>query len=179
MPLRRGFPGQSRQSQRRLTAWGIGPNATGLSLSSTSSQLWTNGVVLAVEERATIVRIRGVVHALEVNQDSVHAGFAGAIGIGLVNSQAFAAGIAAVPSPITEIDWPGWMYYQMFDIRAVTATESDGANAQSIEFNAQIDSKSMRKWGPEETMFGAIEVVEIGVAQMNFDADTRVLVKLS
>ena len=37
-------------------------------------------------------------------------GFNGAFGIGLVTRQALAVGVSAVPTPLDEEDWDGWLY---------------------------------------------------------------------
>ena len=178
MALRKGFHGRSR-SQKRITAWGLGPNAVDLVFSATGSQVWTFGSELATEDRTTIVRIRGNAHVLQTGGDVAGTGFAGAIGIGIVSKPAFTAGIVSMPTPTTDLEWPGWMYHRFFDTRVVTGTIGDGVNAAAVSQSFEIDTKAMRKFGTDEVLFGAIEVVERGVGNMEFHADSRILVKLA
>jgi len=178
MPLRRGFQGRNQSRPRRLTAWGSGPNSTGQPISSETTVIWSNGVVLVSEVKATIVRIRGLFSFYIESGDAISAGFSGAIGIGLVSNDAFAA--SAVPDAGVDVDWPGWIYHRFFDARVTTATIADGVNAATVKQQFEIDSKAMRKWGPQETLFGNIQTTaESGVATARFFADTRLLIKLS
>ena len=182
MAQRRGFPGRTLvRSQRRKTAWGLGPNANTILITAIDApQQWTNGVVLLNEQEVTIVRIRGNFHAVLTAVSSTHGGFAAAAGLGLVTLEAFNAGIASNPSPITDADWDGWMWHSFFDVRSITATIADGVNAFAISRTIEIDSKAMRKFNTDMVLFGAVEArFESGSASLVVDADSRVLVKLS
>ena len=109
-------------------------------------------------------------------QDSIGGGFAGAVGIGLVTDQAFAAGVASVPTPVTESAWDGWIYHRFFDTRAAsTATDTFAGSFERWE----MDSKAMRKWDEDMTLFAVTEVVEAGVCTLRVRADSRLLVMLS
>ncbi len=84
-----------------------------------------------------------------------------------------------MPTPLTEIEWPGWLFYEFFDIRSNTATIADGVNAFSSVARYQIDSKVMRKVDEGMILFGSFELVtELGTASVRFDAQTRLLFKL-
>ena len=173
----RGF--RPRTQSRRQTAWGAGPNAESQSLSATQSLIWTNGSVLALEQEVTIVRVRGYCNIILEATAAIGDGFSGAIGIGLVSSAAFAAGVASVPTPITEVDWSGWLYHKFFDLRSITATIADGVNSVACVQQFDIDSKAMRKQGSSMTLMGVVEVSESGTATAELNADTRILDKLS
>ena len=95
-----------------------------------------------------------------------------------MSSAAFAIGQTAVPTPITEADWPGWLYHQFGDCRVVTATIADGVNASGANFRMEIDSKAMRKQGADETLMAVLEVSEQGTATMEMHGDLRILDKL-
>jgi len=175
----RGFQRQSHGSgQRRLTAWDEGvAELSETTVTASGTLLWNAGVTLVQESRATVVRTRGLVDAFIIGPGIADGdGFAGAHGIGIVSSDAFAAG--AVPDPLTDSSWPGWLWYEHFEIRdpdvSNAATRSSSGFQRSV-----IDSKAMRKWGNAETMFGASEFVEIGGANMIIRADTRFLIKLT
>ena len=166
---------QSRSRTRRLTDWGFGVDAGGLGLTATAKTLWTTA--LAISTPFTIVRLRGYAHISLLTASSAADGFAGAIGIALVNSDAFTAGVASIPGPLTDANWDGWFYHQFFDIRTVTGTIGDGVNAGAASQRIEIDSKAMRKWDPSETMVGVIDVTESGVATGELNANTRLLLK--
>ena len=177
---RRGFRGSSLiRAPKRQVSWGVGPNASDILANTTQSQVWTNGVQLVAESEVTIVRIRGSLQLIQTSQTAVGDGVNGAIGIGLASAPAFAAGIGSLPTPLAEEDWQGWMWHQYFQMRAITATESDGSNAQAVNLRMDIDSKAMRKFGTETVLFGAIEFVLSGGAAWEFNARTRILAKLS
>ena len=179
MPSPRGSRGRTPARSRRQVSWSPGPNAVDLAFAATGSQVWTNGVQLVLEDRATIVRMRGWCHFIMKTTDSGGAGWAGAIGLGIVSAASFAAGVASVPTPVTESGWPGWLYHRFFDVRSITATIADGVNAAAVDLSWELDSKAMRKLGADEVVLGAIEVTEIGVSTAEFHADTRMLLKLS
>jgi len=180
MPRSHGrFHGQTR-APRRQTQWGIGPSAAEMSGSATESQIWSTGVVLGTTEaQATIVRLRGYLSLLQLTASAIGDGFIGAIGFGLVSTQAFLTGVGAVPTPFAEVGWPGWLFHTFFDIRQITSTEGDGQNALSSVFQLHIDSKAMRKWGEDMTLMAVIELIESGTGTWEMNAKTRVLLKLS
>ena len=175
MARRSQFPGRTRS--KRSTAWGIGPNAVDMSFTGTSSQLLTTGVSLAVESRATIVRVRGALHLILTAATAAGDGFRGAFGMGIVSNKAFTAGVASVPTPLSQVSWPGWIVHRYFDIRALTGTLGDGANAESASLRLDIDSKGMRKFADDEIFVGVFEVVESGTAVLEVQGDTRQLFK--
>ena len=180
MTLRRGFHGRSSPVRaKRITNWGLGPQAIDVEFSATGSQIWSTGAVLTIEAAVTLVRLRGLCSFYQTVADAPGTGFAGAVGIGLVTSQAFAVGVTAVPTPVTEVGWEGWLYHRFFDTRAITATIADGVNAVAVTNQFEIDSKAMRKWTDNFTLMGVVEVVEIGIGTVQMHADTRTLIKLS
>jgi len=127
----------------------------------------------------TIVRIRGHFQLFLTLVTAVGDGFHGAIGIGVFTNEAFASGAAAIPGPLTDADYDGWMYHQFIDVHGITLTEADGSNAVVMVQAGEIDSKAMRIQEDSQTLLGLIEVGEEGTAAAEFWADTRVLDKLS
>jgi len=172
----RGFQPRSR-SRKRSTSWGIGPESSPVSLSGTANALWTTGSVLGNEAKVTIVRIRGMASLFMQTATATGDGFNGAVGIGIVSAEAFAAGAASVPGPFTDSDWDGWMYHTFFNLNSSAGglSAEGGQASQRLE----IDSKAMRIFEDSETLFGAIEQVEEGTATAEFWANTRILLKLS
>jgi len=101
-------------------------------------------------------------------------GFTGAFGMGIVQSDAFAAG--ALPDPIGDMGWPGWMVHQIFSLHGPVVSGTDLAQT-TLRF--EIDSKAKRIMKASETFFGVYETTEIGTAAMTCFANTRVLAILS
>ena len=180
MPYSRGsrYPRISASS-RRKTVWDGGPLEVDGSVTSSVARLWSTAVVLATAENITIVRIRGIIHLVVQTASANGAGFRGAIGIGIFPTAAVTAGVASLNIPNSDPDWGGWMWHQFFDVRSITATIADGVNAGVLHQRIEIDSKAMRKMGPQQSLVGITEVVESDTASMEIQAQTRVLVKLS
>ncbi len=126
----------------------------------------------------TLVRTRGYFRVVLDTVSAASSGFSGAFGIGLASLAAVTAGIASVPTPITEQEDELWLYWSAFSVSGVTATIADGVNAQSVEHFMEIDSKAMRKFEAGMAMYAAVEVVEIGAASMFVWHDSRMLFKL-
>jgi len=164
------------RSPRRLTDWGAGVNAGGVGAAATGKFLWTTS--LSVSSPFTMIRLRGYAHITLASSAAVGDGFTGAIGVALVNTDAFLAGAGSIPGPFTDQNWDGWFYHHFFDVRSITATIADGANASAASQRIVIDSKAMRKWDPSETMVGMFEVSESGAASIELNAQTRVLLKV-
>jgi len=169
---------QFQRTARRLTAWGLGPEEVDGAHSSSAASLWSSTVTLSASDNATIVRIRGLIKVTQLTATAAGDGFFGAVGIGIATSAAIAIGVTAVPTPLTEEDWEGWMWHSYFDVRATTATIADGVNAAGVVANLVIDTKAMRKFSSEMTLYGATEVVESGTALLELQGSTRALFKL-
>ncbi len=167
---------------RRLTAWGVGPDGVSQQLTSSGSLLFTNGASPA-SEPVTIVRTRGSLLFYLSASVTGGDGYHGAVGIGIVEANAFNAGIASMPTPITEEDWDGWMWHQYFHLLAPTpiaggaSQDGDAMLTVGAILRQEIDSKAMRKIHAEEVLFAAVEATEIGSATIVCALRTRILVK--
>ncbi len=107
---------------------------------------------------------------------SVGDGFRGASGIYLMTEDAFTVGVTAFLDPLLDANSDMWLWHSFFDVRAITATITDGVNAVGAVVTQEIDSKAMRKgFDPERVMVGVTGVIETGVASMQVFADTRQL----
>ena len=170
-------------SQRRRTAWDAGPLATGggQTIAAAGKTVWGTGKILALDSNVTLTRIRGMYTMWLDLVTAAGDGLFGAIGIGIVSSDAFGVGSSAMPGPFTDPAWPGWMWHQFFHIRGV-AVQSQGADVArnvSADFRIDIDSKAQRIFKINETFFGMTEVgSETGTAGAIFQANTRTLIKL-
>ena len=162
---------------RRATDWGFGIDFADQSITGSSKVLSTTSLGIATP--FTLIRMRGSFHMYLVGTaGALGDGFNGAVGIGLVSNEAFGVGITAIPGPQSDANWDGWIWQSFFDIRQITATLSDGANAAAASVRLEVDSKAMRKWDPGMTLVGVCEVVESGSQNMDVQADSRVLLKV-
>ena len=176
MALRRSASRIPRGPRRR-TGWDFGPGSGGVDVISSSSTgfFGVQGATF-LRQGDTLVRSRGDVEMFLTAVGASGDGFEGALGMGLASQNAVAAGIASVPTPITDIDWDGWVWHRMFSLHGSAATASEDNALPSRFF--EIDSKAMRKVGTEMSLYLAFEMTEIGTAVMNLFGGVRVLIKL-
>ncbi len=158
---------------RRETDWGEGPGSSGVSsISGSATTIIGSGMVITVGA-STLVRLRGLLDIFLTSSTSAGDGFFGAFGIGVVTSRAFAAGVTALPQPVTEIDWDGWMYHTFISVHEGSPDGPGDAGVHRIE----VDSKAMRKMDGDVTLVGVLQVFEIGTAAASVFFDSRVLIK--
>ena len=105
-----------RGSVRRQTTWGQGPGSGSTpgspqTISATGQTLLTIGSGIQLEG-ITLVRTRGEFTAFLTSVDALGSGFHGAIGMCIVSENAFNAGVTAVPHPIADVSWDGWIWFQ-------------------------------------------------------------------
>ena len=137
--------------------------------------LWANGVQANLDGLTT-VRIRGqfTLHLDVVT--TIGDGFAG-VGLGICNvsENAFGAGVASVPHPLTDIQWDGWMWHQLLGEFDGSSTTEVGRNPMEA-VRMEIDTKAMRKTRAGDLLIGVIELgTEVGAATLAFTSRTRVL----
>ena len=124
------------------------------------------------EDPFTIIRNRGAV-VVGPQAGSADLEVRGAYGAGIVSAEALAIGITAIPHPYRDADWSGWMVWRSFAFMLDVTTDIGRLiTSQSME----IDSKAMRKVGPNEALVFVAE--SQGGAFQIFDG-VRTLVKLS
>ena len=176
MARSRGFPSRSRSVSRQVS-WEEGPQAVDVTVASSAGKLWT-AVAVPTTAGLTVVRIRGFINVFQLTGTAAGDGFFGAFGIGITTDEAIAAGVASTPSPFEDEGWDGWIWHSYWDTRVITGTVSDGVNAGAVFQRIEIDTKGMRKLKLGMTMFGASDQTESGTASVEYNASTRVLVKL-
>ena len=120
----------------------------------------------------TIVRMRGQVsvkpEVLAADVDIV-----GALGVGIVSTDAFGAGAASVPGPFLQADWPGWFVWRSFSYH-FEFQDATGIHYPMWDF--EVDSKAMRKVSQNETV---VIMAESQVGAFRISTPLRMLVKLS
>ena len=142
--------------------------------SASASTILGNGVQTTFDG-FTLVRTRGLLRGFLRTATSAGDGFQGALGIGIVSSAAFNVGVGSVPTPITEVGWEGWVFWSPVSLHSAVAGVSVAA---SEEVELTVDSKAMRKFNSDMTLFAVLELIEIGTAAASFFFDSRMLFKL-
>ena len=183
--LRRSrFP--SRSAHR--TSWEVGPETSGngapQSLSVSGSQLAGTAVAATVDGQ-TLVWTRGELLMFLTLATAAGDGYHGAFGIAKATQAAVTAGVASVPSPITEETWDGWLYHRYFSIFAggpmavaTAAQETLQHAATTAALRIEVDSKAMRKFDQNESLYAVVEVAEHGTAVLEWAFNCRMLFKL-
>jgi len=178
----RGSHQAFRSSRKRLTAWAVGTGGTTVDTLINTGSTFIGSAVMPAVEGLTVIRIRGQFGVYQRLATAAGDGFSGIFGIGIATLAAVTAGIASVPTPITEVDDENWLYLQMFDVRSgqiFSAGGAPGAEQHGVVWRFDIDSKAMRKLPEGMALYAACEVVETGAATLEIVHDSRVLVKLS
>jgi len=176
-----------RTGARHRSSWGVGPATTaggaGQSLVSSTADLGGTAVSVGLDN-LTLIRTRGEFVAFLKTSASDANGFHGAFGIAKATSAAILAGVASVPTPITEQDWEGWLYHRYFSIfsggpiaAATAAQEALQVNNVCAALRIEVDSKAMRKSDIDEGFYCAVEIVEVGTATMSWTFNSRMLFK--
>ena len=90
----------------------------------------------------TLVRSRGQVSLTGDATGTADSRVVGAFGMGIVSTDARAAGIASIPGPFSDSDWGGWAVLRPFSFVWEFGSNVGFARA-SVEI--EVDSKAMRK----------------------------------
>ena len=176
--MSRGFrQGRSYPVPRRRKGWEAGPGQLGVQTQITATTaILVNGGIQILADGLTLLRLRGTMSAFLSAGFSL-GGFSGAFAVGIIDLQAFNAGVASTPTPIDEVDWDGWLYWEAFDLKQPTSTFDSAAPNSSLRM--PVDTKAMRKVKQDDVVFAAIQVVEVGTATLNWHFDSRMLFALA
>ena len=102
----------------------------------------------------------------------------------MVNENAFGVGVSAIPSPITDVFWDGWMVYETGTVKSIAPIGGgiivDPGVSGTAFSRMVIDSKAMRKIKFSDVLVGKFEVDnEVATSIIEAELSTRLLVKLS
>ena len=180
--LRGSFPARGFPSQRRLTAWELGTGGSGATAISSTGSTFIGAALGATVDGLTVIRIRGFWSVRLTLATSSLDGMTGAFAIGLATDAAVTAGVASVPTPITEQASENYLYVQYFEVKGAQAFSSGGAPGTE-QFGTylffEIDSKAMRKMSSDDALYSIVEVGStIGTTAIQVHHDSRALVKL-
>ena len=177
--LRRFRSPRTSSGVRRATAWSSGPRQIPVGLTAAGAQLWAVGSQSTLSG-LTLIRVRGEFTAVLDVVTAIGDGFERiAVGMCIVSENAFDAGVTAVPSPITDIGWDGWLYHRLLgQFRGSSTTELGRSPMEAVRI--EMDSKAMRKFKQTDVLIGVVELApETGAATLTFSATTRLLTKLA
>ena len=167
------FPGRTR----RRVGWDDGTGGVPAQAVTGSTVAFVGNAVSVLTDGTTLVRTRGQLDVFLAGYSAAGDGYQGAFGIGVTTLAAVTVGITAVPTPITEQTWDGWLYWTPISVHGGEATAGDKdfgpAHQRTI-----VDSKAMRKLKEDQSLFAVWEVTEIGTATAHIFWDSRCLYKL-
>jgi len=163
-----------RNSQRRKTSWAVGPTSNGFqTITASAVTLMTLGSQV-LEDGLTLTRIRGELDLFIRTAATIGEGFHGAFGICYMAENAFGIGATAVPAPVADEFWNGWIWHRYFNV----FREIDpGANGSAF-VRLEIDSKAQRKEKASDVLVGVLDTTEVGTIVMDVTMRSRILVKL-
>ena len=167
-------------SSRRKVSWSAGPSQIDtVALTGAGATIWSAGSQALLDD-LTLVRVRGEYTIVQTLATNVGDGY-DQIGLGMciVSENAFGVGITAVPHPIADLSWDGWLWHNLLSsFRGASTTEVGRAPMEAVR--GEIDSKAMRKTHQSDVLIGVIELgTEVGTANLQFGAVSRVLDKLA
>ena len=169
----------SRSSPRRRVGWNEGPggfNEIPITVTTSSVSILGLGQTL-LADGFTLVRTRGLIQLALTANTAAGDGFQGAFGICVVFAESFGVGVTAIPDPVTDMNWDGWLWHSFFSLiqgSVFSAQVSAGSGNKTLE----IDSKAMRKLRASDTIVLVGEFIETGTAVMIVSGTTRILLKL-
>ncbi len=172
MAVRRGF---RRAAVRRPTFWEGAIAQMSLASGGASVATIVSEANLEAVPNGTIVRVRGSVLVQATAAGAVDAESIVNWGIMLVNAPAFAAGIASLPTPRTDIgsDWLAWGSTGIHAHSTAVA-----GNELSAMERIEVDSKAMRKVGLNQVLvFTAEDSVITSTIVSSLVISLRVLFK--
>jgi len=136
-------------------------------------------VATVLQDGLTLVRTRGIFKTWLTAAASIGDGFNEvAIGICVVTENAFGIGVTAIPGPLADMGWDGWLYHALLGPLISLRTDPQAVDSLALITHV-VDSKAMRKLRDTDGIVGLVEYgVEQGTAVAEFGATTRILTKL-
>ncbi len=160
-------------SQRRLTQWFRSADVSGQTTLGAGVAVLDQSLA-GITEPVTVVRCRGLI-SVNTDQAAASETVMGAVGMCVVSDQAFTAGVASIPTPITDKDSDLWIMHQYFQTRYQFRT---GVGADVISQTFEFDSKAMRKVPEGSRLVWAVENAS-GSAGLSYILQFAVLIKLA
>ncbi len=126
--------------------------------------------------RVTIARLRGNAFVRMV-PDAASSSMILGLGLIVVDKEAFTAGIASVPSPVTDPE-ASWLWHQLYPLGPAVGTEV--VNELGTVWQTPIDSKAQRKVRVDEVLAIVAEgLITAGTPTCDGAAAVRLMTLLS
>ena len=153
-------------------SWVTTLHGQALNLDLAEGQVVAGDLALSIGESMTILRLRGHVF-VQLNAGAAAERALVGVGIGLVSSTAFAAGVASLPSPVAEGGYP-WIWHGYF---SVSSGQEAAITDQWLVDRREIDSKAMRKMRQDQSLVLVAEIADSvdQTGEVNILYGTRVL----
>ena len=167
--ITRGRTFNQSRSPKRVPLWISSADQGYVTVGAGASVIHQSDATLPL---TTIVRLRGIL-SVKAGTSGADQDLIGAVGMGIVSTEAFAAGAASIPGPFSNSDWDGWLWWQAYAMRWEFGT-AVGQVVGSVQ--QVIDNKAMRKVGANEVVVVMAESqAAAAVVAINF----RLLVKIA
>jgi len=161
------------RSHRKVT-WNGGPRGRVANESAAAINVFPTALTANVD--LTLIRVRGeLVFGLEA-ATAVDDGFDEvAFGICNVSANAAGVGVTAIPDPLGDIAWDGWLYHYIGSCTALGSATLDNAGGSAI-FRLSIDGKAMRKMNSTDVTVAVITTGALnGGVTFNAILNSRIL----
>ena len=162
----------------RATEWqGFFMRSVGLAQGATQSFGSVSAIQADVQAKATLIRMRGQ-GIVQFDPAGVADAVEFALGIIIVSTDAATAGAASCPSPVEDAD-SSWIWHQIVPLGpSLQAAQENTDLSATVRFD--IDSKAMRKVGPNETILFMADLAAVtGTGSVDFNVAARLLFKLT
>ena len=162
---------------RRLNLWSNILSDAQRAVLTAGKSAGTIATGVQIGESLTLVRTRGQL-AIHFDPTSIADVVQVGVGLGVYASDAFAAGAASMPGPLSDAGWD-WVYHKLFMFGpAFTATETGDSIVDNIQM--EVDSKAMRKLKDNQVLGWMFELIVIsGGGTVDIAVTARHLFKLS
>ena len=162
-----------RTGVRRATDWQSGPRGSTGAIAVAGVTVFPIALT-AVGAGLTIIRIRGELMITMIGSTVLDGFERVGFGMCIVSENAIGVGVTAVPAPIADIAWDGWLWYHLSSPQELDADATVATGNRVV-----IDSKAMRKWKQTDVLIAVVETVsEVGTASLEATLNTRTLLKL-
>jgi len=166
---------QGTRAPQRQFVWSNILTSISLVANSGSKAVGT-GVGLTSAGGLTLIRTRGWA-SFHFDPASIADSLQVGIGLGIYSSDAFGAGAASMPGPISDADYD-WVYHTTFVLGPTFTATEDGTNILHNLWT-EVDFKAMRKMKPNQTLGWIAEsLVLSGGGSVDLSVSARHLFKL-
>ena len=137
----------TRRTGRRVDYVWEGIGAGGATASVTTTAILQE--IVAIADARTLYRVRGELLAFLTTSGAANSVKMLAVGLIVVSTEALAAGVASISSPLSDLNAP-WLWHGFMICGRTTVTEGEDSFMTSNRLT--VDSKSMRRLKPNQSI---------------------------